>query len=126
MLATHLDAYRKVQKTSISGRELEASVLTQAAFKLTACQNNWEASDHNVMLEDALIHNQRIWTILQSELAKDDNPLPQQIKDDLLSLSIFIDKRTFDIMAFPDPAKLSILININLNIAAGLRGSTGG
>jgi flagellar protein FlaF len=126
MLATHLDAYRKVQKTSISGRELEASVLTQAAFKLTACQNNWETSDHDVMLEEALIHNQRIWTILQSELAKDDNPLPQQVKDDLLSLSLFVDKRTFDIMAFPDPAKLSILININLNIAAGLRGSSGG
>lgn len=126
MLATHLDAYRKVQKTSISGRELEASVLTQAAFKLTACQNNWDTSEHDVILEEALTHNQRIWTILQSELAKDDNPLPQQIKDDLLSLSLFVDKRTFDIMAFPDPAKLSILININLNIAAGLRGSSGG
>ncbi len=126
MLATQLDAYRKVQKTSISGRDLEASVLTQAAFKLTACQNNWDALDRDVILEEALTHNQRIWTILQSELAKDDNPLPQQIKDDLLSLSLFVDKRTFEVLAFPESAKLSILININLNVAAGLRGSAGG
>ena len=126
MLATQLDAYRTVQKTAISGRELEASVLTQAAFRLTACQNNWNAPDKDTKLHEALTHNQRIWTILQSELVKDDNPLPKQIREDLISLSIFIDKRTFDIMAYPDPAKLNILININLNIAAGLRGNSGG
>ncbi|MBI5634138.1 MAG: flagellar biosynthesis regulator FlaF [Nitrospirae bacterium] len=125
MLATQLDAYRTVQKTTDSGRELEASVLCLAAMKLTDCQKNWGAEDRDSRLNEALEHNQRIWTILQSELAKADNPLPQRIKDDLLSLSIFVDKRTFDIMAFPVQEKLSMLININLNIAAGLRGSAG-
>ena len=125
MLATQLDAYRTTQKTTITGRELEASVLTQAALRLTACQTNWDAIDRDARLEEALTHNQRIWTIFQSELAKDDNPLPRQTKEDLLSLSLFIDKRTFDIMAYPDPAKLTMLININLNIAAGLRGLAG-
>ena len=32
-------------------------------------------------------------------------------------------KRIFDIMAYPSPEKLTIIININLNLAAGLRGS---
>jgi flagellar protein FlaF len=44
------------------------------------------------------------------------------LKQDLLSLSVFIDKRIFEVMAYPNPEKLTAIININLNIAAGLRG----
>jgi len=39
----------------------------------------------------------------------------------LFRLSAFIDQRTLDTMAYPSPEKLTILININHNIAAGLR-----
>jgi flagellar biosynthesis activator protein FlaF len=119
--SSQLDSYRAVQKTTISGRELEASVLTQSALRLTDCQNNWDAPDKDVKLKEALTHNQRIWTIFQAELSRDDNPLPKKLREDILSLSVFIDKRTYDIMTFSEPAKLSVLININLNIAAGLR-----
>lgn len=79
--------------------------------------------NHKVILDDALKYNQRIWTILQVELAKPDNPLPDHIKRDLLLLSGFIDKRIFDTMASPRPEKLDVIIKINENIAAGLRGS---
>ena len=122
MLAAQLDAYKSANTKTISGRELEASVLTQAALKLTYCQQNWDAPDRAERMVEALTHNQRIWSILQSELARDDNPLPKQLKEDLLSLSLFIDKRSFDIMAFPEMSKITMLISINLNIAAGLRG----
>ena len=40
-----------------------------------------------------------------------------------MSLSAFIDKRIFDIMSFPAPGKLNAIININLNIVAGLSSS---
>jgi flagellar protein FlaF len=39
----------------------------------------------------------------------------------LLRLVAFIDKRTLETIAYPSPEKLTILININQNIAAGLR-----
>jgi len=52
----------------------------------------------------------------------EDNPLPEEVKHNLLSLSLFIDRRTFEALAYPAPEKLDILININLNVAAGLRG----
>ncbi len=48
--------------------------------------------------------------------------MPDHIKRDLLRLSGFIDKRIFEVMAFPEPEKLDIIIKINENIAAGLRG----
>jgi flagellar protein FlaF len=77
-------------------------------------------------LDDALRYNQRVWSILQVELSKEDNPLPTSIKLDLLGLSRFIDQRIFDTMAFPTKEKLDIIIRINQNIAAGLRGSPSG
>jgi flagellar biosynthesis activator protein FlaF len=72
------------------------------------------------MLKEALKKNQRVWSVLQAELTSADNLLPQQIKKDILRLSIFIDQRTFEVMLNPEPQKLNILIDINLNIAAGL------
>jgi len=42
----------------------------------------------------------------------------------LLRLSGFIDKRIFEIQAHPAKEKLTIIIDINNNIAAGLRSKT--
>ena len=124
MYATQqLETYRTVHKTTASGRELEASVLSQAASKLRNCQDRWDADDRELMLDEALKYNQKIWSIFQSELAKEDNLLPKKLRVDLLALSAFMDRRSFEVMASPTPEKLNIMININMNIAAGLRAS---
>ena len=115
-----LEAYQTIESTTISGRGTEARVLNKAAQQLSACQKKWESNDRERMLNDAIKFNQRIWSIFQAELMKKDNPIPEEIKYNLLRLSAFIDKRIFEIMAFPDKDKLSIIININKNIAAGL------
>jgi len=117
-----LEAYRTALKTTMSGREIEASVLTKAALMLKNCLENWDSENRSARLEEALKFNQLIWSIFQSELSKAENPLPKKTREDILSLAAFIDKRIFDIMAYPSPEKLTIIININLNIAAGLQG----
>lgn len=125
MCAMPLEAYRIAKNSGkMSGREIEAAALTRCAVMLSDCQKNWDAPDHDAALDEALRINQRVWTILQSELAKPDNPLPKKLKEDLLSLSIFFDKRIIQVMAHPESEKLDILININLNIAAGLNSSS--
>ena len=120
MYSSPLQAYETVNKTTMSGHEIEASVLNQAALKLKECQEGWDADDRDERLDAALNFNQQIWSILQGELVKADNPLPKKIRQNLLALSAFIDKRIFEIMAFPSPEKLNIVIDINRNIAAGL------
>jgi flagellar biosynthesis activator protein FlaF len=122
MSAKQIQAYKAAQKTTMSGREIEASALAQAAKILTECRNNWDAPDREDILHMALRRNQMLWSIFQAELTDPDNPLPKELKENILSLSLFIDKRTVDIMAFPSPEKLNAIININLNLAAGLRG----
>ncbi|MDY0188549.1 MAG: flagellar biosynthesis regulator FlaF [Syntrophus sp. (in: bacteria)] len=121
MYAAQLDIYRTAQKEAMSGREIEALALTRAALQLRKCQLEWDPQDREGQRSEALSLNQRIWTILQGELAKEDNPLPLQLRRDLLSLSVFVDKRTFEVMAHPAKEKLTMLIKINLNLAAGLR-----
>jgi flagellar protein FlaF len=121
MFAPQVEAYKKTHKAAMSGREVEASVLTQASIKLLNCQDKWGTDGHAKRLEEALRFNQLIWSIFQTELAKPENPLPKKIREDLLSLSIFIDKRIFDIKAVPEAEKLTALVNINMNIAAGMR-----
>lgn len=120
MYAQQLETYANVHKTTLSGRALEAAVLNKAALKLEHIQENWDAQNREDKLNDALRYNQLIWNVFQSELAKADNPLPKKLREDILSLSLFIDRRTFETLAFPGKDKLSILININRNIAAGL------
>jgi flagellar protein FlaF len=110
-----------VEQATISGRETEARVLTKAAVLLKYCQDNWQAADRREKLHEALSYNQRIWSWIQGELLDDNNPLPKSIKENILSLSVLIDKRIFNIMAYPAPEKLKIIIDINLNLAAGLR-----
>lgn len=122
-MSSGLNAYKKNVKTTISGRDLEASVLTKGAMLLKVCKENWDGQDRFRRLDEALVFNQRIWTIFQDELIREDNPLPAQLRGDILRLSLFIDKRIVEIMKDPSPEKLDAIININLNIAAGLRGS---
>jgi len=123
VLNSPLKAYDSVNKSTMSGREVEASVLTKAAHKLRECQNNWEAANREERLKDALKFNQQIWSIFQWELAKGDHPLHKKLRLDILRLGSFIDRRILEILADPTPEKLNIVIDVNNNLAAGLRSS---
>lgn len=116
-----VNAYAEMNKESLSGRELEASVLTRAGLMLKQVQENWNAPDRDEKLLEAIKFNQKVWSFFQAELSDPENPLPRNIRQDILNLSLFVDKRLFEVLASPDPDKLSIVIDINFNIAAGLR-----
>jgi len=116
-----MEAYKKVEQETLSGSEVEAAVLIKAADKLEECQESWEGAERETKLDESLKFNQLVWSIFQSELAAEDNPLPRDLRINLLRLSSFIDGRSLDTMAYPASEKLTILININRNIAAGLR-----
>jgi flagellar protein FlaF len=116
-----VNAYTAQQKENLSGRELEASVLSRAGLMLKSVKDNWDAPYRDQKLLEAVKFNQKVWSFFQAELSDPENPLPRNLREDILNLSIFIDKRLFDILAFPEPEKLAIVIDIDFNIAAGLR-----
>lgn len=116
-----IGAYESVEKATLEGRGLEAHVLSLSAAMLADLRDHWDAPDRDARLDEVLRHNQKVWSFFQAEVSQPENPLPDEIKRNILLLSIFIDKRIFDIMAYPEPGKLDILIEINRNLAEGLR-----
>lgn len=96
-------------------------MLTKAAAKLAMIQADWASADTE--LGAALTYNRRLWTVLATNATAADNPMPEQLKQTIANLAIFIFKRTFDTMLKPAPEMLDPLISINRNLAAGLRGS---
>ena len=115
------NAYTAMQKEALSGRELEASVLTRAGLMLKQVRENWAAPDRDAKLLEAIKFNQKVWSFFQAELSDPENPLPKNLRQDILNLSLFIDKRLFEVMANPAKEKLDIVIDIDFNLAAGLR-----
>ena len=120
------EAYATVEKIAATGRQLEASALFRVARALQVAHDQWGEAGSERRTDEALKLNQRLWTLFQAELSAEDNPLPPELKWQLLTLVEFIDRRTFDALAYPAQDKIPVLININRNIAAGLSGMPAG
>ena len=112
-------AYTKVAQATQSPRELEAAILMKAATRLQAIRDDWDGRRRELF--DALTYNRKLWTILVSSTTEADNPLPTGIKQNVANLGIFIFNHTLAVMTKPAPERLAILIDINREIAAGLR-----
>ncbi|GGB37285.1 flagellar biosynthesis regulatory protein FlaF [Roseibium aquae] len=113
-------AYQKTSQVAVTPRELEATLLMKAAARLQLIKDEWDQST----LEDrdeALTYNRKLWTVLVTSATSAESPLPQEIKNNIGSLGVFVFKRTIAISSDPEPGKLDVLISINRSIAEGLR-----
>jgi len=113
-------AYQTVATKTSSPRELEADLLLRAASRLQAIQQEWETG--KATLNDALLFNRKLWSIFLTSATSDTNPLPRDIRQNVANLGIFVMNQTVSVMANPQPEGLKTLININRELAAGLRG----
>lgn len=118
-MAKPAETYAKTAQETGSPRELEAQLLMRAAAKLQAAKS---ATDRIERLS-ALRYNRRLWLVFADLVTKDDNPLPREIKQNVVNLAIFVAKHTMSIETATElqPERLGVLININREIAAGLR-----
>jgi flagellar protein FlaF len=117
-------AYEQGAKTAVTNRQLEAAALFKCARMLEDCQKAWDEPGRAASLDVALRRNMRLWTVFQAELSRPEHEMPVEMRVNLLRLSRFVDKRTFELMADPRPEKLQALIEINRNIGAGLSTNT--
>jgi len=92
------------------------------AMNLQKVRDNWGESTPGE-LTDILNRNRRVWSFFIAAVTDEKSPLPVPVRENVANLGIFIMSQTFEIMANPKPEKLDSLININRQIAAGLRGS---
>ena len=114
----NLAIYQKVQHLALTPTEAEAQALTKAAMLLDKARQSVE-HDY-AAYATALTFNQTLWTILQADLSGDGNGLSDGLRDDLLALSLFVDRQTILALGDPRPEHLDVLIEINRNLARGL------
>lgn len=112
-----IQAYAQTQRSSMSPREIEAMAFTKAALMLDEAKGRLDDYDAYAA---ALKFNQLLWTIIQADIVDKENKLPPELKANILSLSIFVDKQTIKSLANVSAANLDSLININKNLAEGL------
>jgi flagellar protein FlaF len=112
-------AYARTHQQTTSPRELEATLLMRAATRLSAIREDFEARRGE--LDDALTYNRKLWTIFVSSVTADDCPLPKELRSNIANLGMFIFAHSLRCIGLEDPAKLDVLVNINREIAQGLR-----
>jgi len=113
------NAYAKTSITTAGPRELEASLLLQAAAKLQAVHDSWR--DKPLGLNDALLYNRRIWAVFLDAVTSESNKLPVAVRENVMRLGVYVMAETFSLMTNPKPDHLTSIIKINRGIAAGLR-----
>ncbi len=112
-------AYQTVAKRTGNPRDLEANLLSRSAVNLQRVRDEWETSRED--LHRALKFNRKLWNVFLNSATRDDNPLPVQIRQNVANLGLFVLKHTIKVEANPQQTQLDVLININREVAAGLR-----
>ncbi|HVI89960.1 MAG TPA: flagellar biosynthesis regulator FlaF [Dongiaceae bacterium] len=98
-------------------RTTEAWALGEASRRLIVAA---KADDDGASLREALRLNQRLWSIFQAALIEPDCPLPVDVRQNVLSLSIMVDKHIFQRLSDLDGSKIQPILDINRAIAEGL------
>ncbi|RAI44897.1 flagellar biosynthesis regulator FlaF [Rhodoplanes roseus] len=106
----------------LAPRDVQAHLLLEAASRLQAVQSGW--SDSRNEIAEALSHNRRLWDDLLVSACDCPPALPSQVRQCIASLGLYVAHQTTAIAADPQPDRLTPLIGLNRDIAAGLLGQT--
>ena len=110
--------YRKAQGATAvqNGRDLEYRLLAQVTGALI------KARDGVVSLQEklnAILKNEKVWTVFLADLNHPDNGLPRELKAGIASLALWVMRETR--LVIDTDASLDDLILINRQIMAGLK-----
>ncbi|MGR3452368.1 flagellar biosynthesis regulator FlaF [Pseudooceanicola sp.] len=119
-------AYKRTIRESESPRQIEARVFARITGDLTRHASDYTAAPTNEArarvlaggLRAALMENQKLWIALRDDLASDGNGLPPQLRAQLLSIALWVERQTLQVVG--GKPGLQPLIEVNQSILAGL------
>ncbi|MGN6158424.1 MAG: flagellar biosynthesis regulator FlaF [Devosia sp.] len=118
-----VQAYNQAARQTVPPRDLEANLLSSAAAHFQRIRENWDLLSSE--LPTALKFNRQIWTIFLTSVTDAASPLALDVRQHVANLGVFVLSQTAELQVAPDADKLDILIKINRELAAGLRGDAG-
>ena len=114
-------AYQQMARQTVNPRDLEADLLSKSASRFQRIRDDWNAANGDLF--GALQFNRRLWNVFLNSVTRDDSPLPLDVRQNVANLGLFVLKHSLAVQIEPAARRLDILININREVAAGLRAS---
>ena len=114
-------AYQQTGRQTATPRDLEANLLSMSAAHLQRVRDGW--ADGHAGLVPALHFNRRLWNVFLTSVTGSETTLPHDLRENVANLGLFVMKHTLQIEIAPAAQKLDVLININRQLALGLRAS---
>jgi flagellar biosynthesis activator protein FlaF len=112
-----VQAYQQAAARAESPRDIEYRLFGQVTRALMEVSES-ETSDIGARM-DALDWNRRLWSVLATDCASTGNQLPMQLRANIISLSLWVNRHTSAIMR--NEAEFGPLIDINKMIMQGLQ-----
>ena len=111
-----LQAYQRVAHRAESPRQTEYRLFGQVTRALIEAAET-DPSQHAARIE-ALDWNRRLWTTLANDCARPENALPEVVRAQIISLSLFVNRQTSAVVR--RDASIDLLIEVNRSIMQGL------
>jgi flagellar protein FlaF len=111
-----LRAYQKAQAAGESPRGAEYRLFGQVTGALIDAQSTGVKGKP---LVDAIDWNRRLWSTLAVDCLDEGNRLPKELRAQIVSLSLWVNKYSGEVMR--KGATLEPLIDVNRNIMQGLQ-----
>ena len=112
-----VQAYQQAAARAESPRDIEYRLFGQVTRALMTASEA-DVSDIGARM-DALDWNRRLWGVLAADCGSQGNQLPVQLRANIISLSLFVNRHTSAIMR--NEAEFGPLIDINKMMMQGLQ-----
>ncbi len=110
-----LAEYRNTVRETADARQIEHRLLAEATSALEAHAEG----DDRVGLIHAVHRNRQVWGAFLGDLARDNNTLPDSVRANLISLALWVQQHSGEVMAKRETVEP--LIEINRLVMDGLR-----
>jgi flagellar protein FlaF len=111
-----IQAYQNAAKKTEGPRQTEYRAFAMATRSLIDAASL--PSNEVGRRAEALAVNRRLWSLLAADCAADGNQLSQPLRAQIISLSLFVDRHSSQVMR--NGASFDVLIEINRTIMQGL------
>jgi flagellar biosynthesis activator protein FlaF len=113
-----LKAYQDTQRITEDPRQTEYRLFGQITGALITAQRSGSGGGP---LAEAIDWNRKLWRTLAADCLDDRNQLPQELRANIVSLSLWVTKYSKEVTRKGAP--LDPLIDINRSIMQGLQGA---
>ena len=116
MTSRAYSAYHRTQNAAEDPRSIEYRLLGQVTAYLLEAERD---PANGVKRVEAALWNRRVWTALKLDLLDPGNKLPADLKANLVSIALWVERNTSQVLSFR--SDLSHIIGVNKRIMEGLK-----